>query len=107
MYYIEDCRISKDLTKLAMLPDYKRPQMLALPSFLPSGSLKHRGRNEIYSFQFDLGHGSSTLKFLQFGYQNVVNILFFVVKSLKVTSGFISKLRKTLLDGATIEIFDS
>ena len=34
---------------------------------------------------------SSTLKFLQFCNQNVVNILFLVVKSLKVTSGFNSK----------------
>ena len=38
--------------------------------------------------------------------QNVVNILFLVVKSLKVTSGFISKLMKKIPDGATIEIFD-
>jgi hypothetical protein len=66
----------------------------------------HRGRNQRYSFQIDLDYGSSTLQFLQFWNQNVVNILFLVVKSLKVTSGFNSKLMKKVLDGATIEIFD-
>ena len=35
-------------------------------------------------YQFD-DHGSSTLQFMQFWYQNVVNILFLVVKSLEVT----------------------
>ena len=54
----------------------------------------HRGRNQRYSFQIDLDYCSSTLKFLQFWNQNVVNILFLVVKSLKVTSGFNSKLMK-------------
>ena len=54
----------------------------------------HRGRNQRYSFQIDLDYGSSTLQFLQFWNQNVVNILFLVVKSLKVTSGFNSKLMK-------------
>ena len=54
----------------------------------------HRGRNQRYSFQIDLDHGSSTLQFLQFWNQNVVNILFLVVKSLKVTSGFILRLMK-------------
>ena len=44
--------------------------------------------------------------FLQFWNQNVVNILFLAVKSLEVISGFISKLMKKLLDGATVEIFD-
>ena len=52
----------------------------------------HRGRNQRYSFQIDLDYGSSTLHFLQFWNQNVVDILFMVVKSLKVTSGFNSKL---------------
>ena len=68
--------------------------------------LPHRGRNQRYSFQIDLDHGSSTLHFLQFRNQNVVDILPLVVKSLEVTSGFISKLVKKILDGATIEIFD-
>ena len=54
----------------------------------------HRRRNQGYYFQIDLGHGSSTLQFLQFWNQNIVNILFLVVKSLKVTPGFISKLTK-------------
>ena len=71
--------------------------------FMP---LLHRGRNQRYSFQIDLDYGSSTLEFLQFWNQNVVNILFLVVNSLKVTSGFNSKLMKKILDGATIEIFD-
>ena len=56
----------------------------------------HRGRNQRYSFQIDLDYGSSTLQFLQFWNQNVVNILFLVVKSLKVTSGLNSKLIKNL-----------
>ena len=38
--------------------------------------------------------GSTTLQFLQFWYKNGVNILFLVVKSIKVTSGFILKLMK-------------
>ena len=38
----------------------------------------------------------STLQFLQFWFQNVVNILFLVVKSLEVTSGFTSKLMKKI-----------
>ena len=71
-----------------------------------NGLPKHRGRNQRYSFQIDLDHGSSTLNFLQFWNQNVVNTLFLVVKSLEVTSGFISKLMKKIVDGATIEIFD-
>ena len=50
-----------------------------------SDALVHRGRNQKYSFPIDLGHGSSTLQFLQFWNQNVVNILFLVVKSLEVT----------------------
>ena len=54
----------------------------------------HRGRNQRYSFQIDLDHGSSTLQFLQFWNQNVVNILFLVLESLEVISGFISKLMK-------------
>ena len=36
----------------------------------------------------------TTLQFLQFWYQNGVNILFLVVKPIEVTSGFISKLMK-------------
>ena len=34
------------------------------------------------------------------------NCLFLIVKPIEVTSGFISKVMKKLLDGATIEIFD-
>ena len=41
-----------------------------------------------------LPYGSSTLQFLQFWNQNVVNILFLVLESLEVISGFISKLMK-------------
>ena len=78
---------------------------------LPYGTLMvrntdHRGRKQRYSFQIDLDYGSSTLQFWQFWHQYVVNILFLVVKSLKVTSGFNSKLMKKVLDGATTEIFD-
>ena len=40
--------------------------------------------------------GSTTLQFLQFWYKNGVNILFLVVKSIKVTSGFILKLMKKI-----------
>ena len=50
--------------------------------------------------------GSSTLNFLKFWNQNVVNILFLVVKSIEGTTGFILKMMKKLLEGATIEIFD-
>ena len=40
--------------------------------------------------------GSTTLQFLQFWYQNGVNILFLVVKPIEVTSGFILKLMKKI-----------
>ena len=63
--------------------------------FLPK-PIGHRGRNQRYSFQIDLDHGSSTLQFLQFWNQNVVNILFLVLESLEVISGFISKLMKKI-----------
>ena len=43
--------------------------------------------------------------FCNFGTNIFLNILFLVVKSLEVTSGFISKLMKKIVDGATIEIF--
>ena len=67
--------------------------------------------SHIRRFQEHFNHinvliGSSTLQFLQFWNQNVVNILFLVIKSLKVTSGFNSKLMKKNLDGSTNEIFD-
>ena len=39
---------------------------------------------------------STTLQFLQFWYQNGVNILFLVVKPIEVTSGFILKLMKKI-----------
>jgi hypothetical protein len=60
------------------------------------GTPYHRGRNQRYFFQIELGHGSSTLQFLKYWYQNFVNILFFVVKSQEVTSGYISKLIKKI-----------
>ena len=60
------------------------------------GPCLHRGRNQRYSFQIDLHHGSSTLQFLQFLNQNVVNTLSLVVKSLEVISGFFSKLMKKI-----------
>ena len=68
--------------------------------------MSHRGRNQRYSFQIGLDYGSSTLQFLQFWNQNVVNVLLLVLKSLEGISGFISKFMKKILDGATIEIFD-
>ena len=40
--------------------------------------------------------GISTLQFLKFWYQNAVNILFLVVKSIEVTSGFILRLMKKI-----------
>jgi hypothetical protein len=39
-------------------------------------------------------------------HQNGVNILFLVVKPIEVTSGFVLKLMKKLVDGAAVEIFD-
>ena len=55
--------------------------------------------NHIRRFQEYFNHihifiGSTTLQFLQFWYQNGVNILFLVVKPIEVTSGFILKLMK-------------
>ena len=61
---------------------------------LKAFSVLHRGRNQRYSFQIGLDHGSSTLQFLQFCNQNVVNTLFWEINSLEVTLGFISKLMK-------------
>ena len=49
---------------------------------------------------------SSTLRFLQFLHQNGVNYPFLIVKSIKMTSGFISNVMKKLLGGATVELFD-
>ena len=78
MYYISSIRTYDDT----------RPQKWEIGS--------HRGRNQRYSFQIDLDHGSSTLQFLQFWYQNGVNYLFLIVKSIEVTSGFISKVMKKI-----------
>ena len=50
--------------------------------------------------------GSNTLQFLHFWYQNGVNTLFLVVKPIEVISDFILKLKKKLLDGAAVKIFD-
>ena len=44
--------------------------------------------------------------FYNFKNQNGVNYLLFIVKSIKVTSGFIAKVMKKFLGGATVELFD-
>ena len=58
-----------------------------------------KGPAHIRRFQEFFNHiniliSSSTLQFLQFWYQNGVNYLFLIVKSIEVTSGFISKVLK-------------
>ena len=66
----------------------------------------HIRRFQEYSNHINILITSSTLQFLQFWYQNGVNNLFLIVKSIEVTSGFISKVMKKFLGGATVEIFD-
>ena len=82
--------INQILLKISFIP--------ILSTIITEASVKggqlHRGRKQRYSFQIDLDYDSSTLQFLQFWNQNVVNTLFLAVKSLKVTSGFDSKLMK-------------
>ncbi len=61
----------------------------------------HRSSPHIRRFQEYFNHiniliSSSTLQFLQFWYQNGVNYLFLIVKSIEVTSGFISKVLKKI-----------
>ena len=53
-------------------------------------------RNISTIFNIHIFIGSTTLQFLQFWYQNGVNILFLVVKPIEVTSGFILKLMKKI-----------
>ena len=68
--------------------------------------LSHIRRFQEYFNHINILISSSTLQFLQFWYQNGVNYLFFIVKSKEVTSGFISKVMKKFLGGATVELFD-
>jgi hypothetical protein len=71
-----------------------------------SNWLLHIRRFQEYFNHIHIFIGSTTSQFLQFSYQNGVNILFLVVKPIEVTPVFILKLMKKLLDGATLEIFD-
>ena len=57
---------------------------------------QHIGRFQEYFNHIHVFIGSTTLQFLQFWYQKGVNILFWVVKPIKVTSGFILKLMKKI-----------
>ena len=54
----------------------------------------HIRRFQEYFIHIHILIGSITLQFLQFWYQNGVNILFLLVKPIEVTSGFILKLMK-------------
>ena len=54
----------------------------------------HIRRFQEYFNHIHIFIGSSTLQFLQFWYKNGLNILFLVVKSIEVTSGFILRLMK-------------
>ena len=67
---------------------------------------RHIRRFQEYFNHINILISTSTLQFLQFWYQNGVNYLFLIVKSIKVTSGFISKVMKKFLGGATVELFD-
>ena len=95
-----------------MFSNAKSETAFILKSFLVSSHVKHcqikrklfqpptRGPpSHIRRFQEYFNHihifiGSTTLQFLQFWYQNGVNILFLLVKPIEVTSGFILKLMK-------------
>ena len=81
-----------------------RINLLSSHDFLDAPS--HIRRFQEYFNHINNLISSNTLQFLQFWYQNGVNYLFLIVKSIEVTSGFISKVIKKLLGGATIEIFD-
>ena len=54
----------------------------------------HIRRFQEYFNQINILINSSTLQFLQFWYQNGVDYLFLIIKSIKVTSGFNSKVMK-------------
>ena len=54
----------------------------------------HIRRFQEYFINIHILIGSITLQFLQFWYQNGVNILFLLVKPIEVTSGFFSKIMK-------------
>ena len=56
----------------------------------------HIRRFQEYFNHISILISSSTLQFLQFWYQNGVNYLFLIVKSIEVTSGFILKLMKKI-----------
>jgi hypothetical protein len=56
----------------------------------------HIRRFQEYFNHIHIFIGSTTPQFLKFWYQNGVNILFLVVKPIKVTSGFILKLMKKI-----------
>ena len=56
----------------------------------------HIRRFQEYFNHINILISSSTLQFLQFWYQNGVNYLFLIVKSIEVTSGFISKVMKKI-----------
>ena len=57
---------------------------------------RHIRRFQAYFNHINILISSSTLQFLQFWYQNGVNYLFLIVKSIEVTSGFISKVMKKI-----------
>ena len=61
-----------------------------------AGTASHIRRFQEYFIHIHTLIGSTALQFLQFWYQNGVNILFLVVKPIDVTSGFISKLMKKI-----------
>ena len=66
----------------------------------------HIRRFQEYFNHINIFISSTTLQFLQYWYQNGVNYLFLIEKSIEVTSGFISKVMKKFLGGATVELFD-
>ena len=59
-------------------------------------SLGHIRRFQEYFNHINILISNSTLQFLQFWYQNGVNYFFMIVKSIEVTSGFISKVMKKI-----------
>jgi hypothetical protein len=71
--------------------------MLAvLLCWIQVGRSPHIRRFQEYFNHIDMFIGSTTLQFLQFWYQNGVNILFLVVKPIEVTSSFILKFMKKI-----------
>ena len=61
-----------------------------------TGCLIHIRRFQKYFNPINILISSCTLQFLQFWYQNGVIYFFLIVKSIKVTSGFISKAMKKI-----------